>query len=306
MNNYYYGTGRVRSLEARMLAPDQVERMAAAADFESAFGVLPETSYADHLPKLKHAFDFEELLELEEKSLKDLIKKLAPEDEIIAALLKKHDYLNWKILLRSSLSENKEIEDFPDKDLFAVVTKAYEEEKDPQVIDFILDKHYFAYLKKVCQASPSLLIKNMVNYQIDLINIKTLVRAQRLKKDKKFLAKALLEPGLIGKDTLLNLLDSSFQDISLRLNYTEYFPKIAGGFAKLAESGSAFLLEKQMDDFIIGQFRKAKYLSSGVEPIVGFYLAKEAEMKTIRFILISQSNYIGSEQIKERLRISYV
>ncbi|MFH1684037.1 MAG: V-type ATPase subunit [Candidatus Margulisiibacteriota bacterium] len=305
MNEHYYGTGRVRSLEARMLTPDQVARMA-AADFESAFGVLSETTYADHLPKLKNAFNFEELLEMEERSLKDLIKKLAPENEIITAILKKHDYLNWKIQLRSSFSENKKPEDFPDKDLLVAVVKAYEQEKDPQVIDFILDKHYFAYLKNVCQASPSLLVKNMVNYQIDLINIKTLIRSQQLKKDKKFLAKALLEPGLIDKDTLLNLLDSSIQDVSSKLTYTEYFPEIAEGFARLAETGEAYLLEKQMDDFIIDQFRSAKYLNSGIEPIVGFYLAKQAEIKTIRFILISQSNYIGSNQIKERLMLSYV
>lgn len=306
MNEYYYGTARVRALEARMLNPDQVERMAAAADFESAFGVLSETPYADHLPKLKNAFDWEELLELEEKSVKNLINKLAPENEIIAALLKKQDYLSWKIQLRSLLGGDKEVKDIPDKDLSTAVKKAYQEDQDPQIIDLILDKHYFNRLKNVCQASSSLLVKNMVNFQIDLINIKTLVRSQQLKRDKKFLAKALLEKGTIDHDTLLNLLDLSIQDIGVKLSFTEYFPKIAEGFSRLAESGSAALLEKQMDDFIIDQFRKAKYLNSGIEPIIGFYLAKKAEMKTIRFILISQSNDVEPVQIKERLRISYV
>ena len=145
----------------------------------------------------------------------------------------------------------------------------------------------------------------MVNYQIDLINIKTLIRAQQLKRDKKFLAKALLDKGTIDKDTFINLLDLSIQDISAKLSFTDYFPEIADGFAKLADHGSAALLEKQMDDFIIDQFRKAKYLNSGIEPITGFYLAKQAEMKTIRFILISQSNYVEPREIKERVRTSY-
>ena len=99
MDEYYYGTGRIRALEARMLTSAQVARMAAAADFESAFAVLSETPYAENLPKLKPAFDFEDLAELELLSLRKLKDYLAPENEIIFALFKKYDYLNSKILL---------------------------------------------------------------------------------------------------------------------------------------------------------------------------------------------------------------
>ncbi|MFH1576219.1 MAG: V-type ATPase subunit [Candidatus Margulisiibacteriota bacterium] len=330
MNEFYYGAGRVRSLEARLLTTAQLERMAAAADFSGAFSVLSETPYAENLPKLKRPFDFEELLELETLSLKQLLDRLAPENIILTALFRKYDYLNLKIQIRGYFGQAEKfqlfsragtigfdnlrlyvfegINEINDNEIVAVIDTAkssYKKQHDPQLLDMILDKHYFAYLKMACNLSPSPLIKNLANHQIDLINIKALVRARQLKKDKKFLQAVLLEPGLIGQDTLLDQLDKNLEDIGSRLSFTPYFPAIASGWSQLAENGSVFLLEKLMDDFIIEQFRKAKYLNSGLEPLVGFFLAKEAEIKTLRFILVSKNNYVGSEQIKARLRVNY-
>ncbi|MEE8637460.1 MAG: V-type ATPase subunit [Candidatus Margulisiibacteriota bacterium] len=327
MNEHFYGVGRVRALEARMLTQAQIARMVAAADFESAFGVLSETPYAENLPKLEPAFDFEDLCDLELLSLKNLMDHLAPENETLKALFRRYDYLNLKILMRSYFSQFEGtklyskagtisfdnlrlyifegIKEIDDKEILEAIDDAkrlYEQNKDPQSLDLFLDKHYYSYLKQICQSSPSPLIKDMVDHQIDLTNIKTLLRAQGHKK----LEEALLEPGFIDKDILLDLPDKTPQEIISSLSFTIYFPEIAEGIEFFAKNKSFYLMEKLMDDFILNRFRKAKYLSSGIEPLVGFYLAKEAEIKTLRFILISKKNYIGSERIRERLRVSYV
>jgi V/A-type H+-transporting ATPase subunit C len=317
-------------LEARLITLAQVARLAAAADFSEAFSVLSETPYSDNLPKLKKPFDFEELCELEYLSLKTLLDRLAPAHEIIAALFKKYDYLNLKILLRSYLSGTKEIGSFAkagtiafenlklyvfegikeiaDQGIIEAVDtakEAYERTQDPQALDLVLDKHYFAALKQVCASSPSPLINELADHWIDLNNIKTLLRAQALNRDKKFLQAALLEPGAIDQDILLDLHDKTPEDIISRLSFTRYFPALATGIEHYAKERSFGLLEKLMDNYIIGQFKKAKYLSSGLEPLVGYYLAKVQEISMLRFILISKKNYIGSDLIKERLRASY-
>jgi V/A-type H+-transporting ATPase subunit C len=330
MNEYYYGVGRIRALEAKMLTLAQVARMAAASDFQSAFGVLSETPYAEHLTKIKHPFDFEEICALELVSLKNLLDYLAPQNQILDALFRKYDFLNLKILIRGYFSGLKEtelyskagtiafeklkryvfegIKEIDHKEIREAVDLAksiYEQNKDPQAADIALDKQYFLFLKQVCDASPSPLIKEMAQHQIDLTNIKILFRSQELKKDKKFLEGALLEPGMIGKDILLELHDKNPQDISSRLSFTRYFPALAEGIEYFSKNKSFYVLEKLADNYILNQFRKAKYLSSGIEPLVGFYLAKEAEIKTVRFILICRRTRIGSEQIKNRLRVSY-
>ena len=330
MNEYFYGVGRVRALEAKMLSSAQVARMAAASDFQSAFGVLSETTYAEHLTKIKHPFDFEEICALELVTLKKLLEDLAPQNEILTALFRKYDFLNLKILVRSYFSELKEtalyskagtiafeklklyvfdgIKEIDHKEILEAVDLAksiYEHTKDPQAVEMALDKQYLLFLKRVCDASPSRLIQEMVQHQIDLTNIKIIFRSQALKKDKKFLEGALLEPGMIGKDILLELHDKSPQDISSRLSFTPYFPALVEGIEYFSKYKSFYVLEKLADNYILNQFRKAKYLSSGIEPLVGFYLAKEAEIKSVRFILICKRTHIGSEQIKNRLRVSY-
>lgn len=305
MEDYNYSVGRVRALEARMLTAAQLARMAAAPSLEAAFAVLTETPYAENLPKLKTPFDFEELCVLELASLKNLMDYLAPQNKILAALFKKHDYLTIKIYVRNFfLQKPKETYETNDKKLLEIIDKAkteYKQNKDPQNVDILLDKHYFSYLKQICSNSPSPLIRNLVNHKIDLTNIKTLLRTQEHKK----LETALLEPGFIDKDILVEIHGKSLPDIASRLNFTPYFPGIAAGLEYYDKNKSFYLLEKSIDDYIINQFRKAKYLSSGIEPLVGFYLAKEAEIKTIRFILICKKNHIESKLITERLRVSY-
>lgn len=168
-----------------------------------------------------------------------------------------------------------------------------------------IDPDYYHRLLKLSQSLPSSLIKNMVKYKLDLVNLKTLLRSKELEKSKEDLKKLLLKTGFIDQDTLLELFNKNLTDIAAKLTFTPYFPEISKGLEYYTNNKSFYLLEKAIDDFILKQFKKAKYLGSGLEPLVGFYLAKEQEIKTIRFILISKKNHVNSERIKERLRISY-
>jgi len=246
MDNYY-SVARIRALETHLLSAEQIARMAAAADFESAFSVLSETKYGEHLHALKSPFDFEELCRLERIALKNLLTYLAPKNETIEALFSKQQ-------------------------------------------------------NQVLRHSPSPLIRRLARSKIDLANILTLLRCQEL--DKK-LAPYLIEGGRIDKDTLIDLSNKKPTEIAARLNFTPYFPAMAQGFEYYAKNKSFYLIEKQMDDYIIQQFKSAKYLNCGIEPLVGFYLAKESEIRTVRFILIGKKNYVETERIKERVRVTY-
>ncbi|NQT30228.1 MAG: V-type ATPase subunit [Candidatus Saganbacteria bacterium] len=330
MNDFYYSVGRVRSLEEAMMTPSQLARMAGAPDFDTAFSVLSETPYAENLPKLTQPFDFCQLCDLEMISLKNLIGHLAPGNEILNALFAQFDYVNIKILLRAHLSGKNEVEmlskignidpdkikhyiekgqkDIDDPTIISAIDQArniFEQEKDAEMLDITLDKAYYSSLLLIFGASLSSLIRDLAKHKIDLINIKILLRSQEIKRDKKFLEFALLEGGFLDKNILLSLLDKAVPDIAQRLAFTPYFPAISDGIRYYADHQSFYLLEKQMDDFIAEKFHQAKYMSSGVCPLVGFCLAKETELKSIRFILICKKNFVDAGQIKERLRVSY-
>ena len=64
-------------------------------------------------------------------------------------------------------------------------------------------------------------------------------------------------------------------------------------------------LEKALADFQVELFRQARYFSSGVEPLLGYLLAKQNELKDLRFILVGKLNNVPAERLKERLSVCY-
>ena len=253
-NSYQYGIGRVRALEAYLMTKQQIERMAGSESFEATFAVLSETPYAETLPRLKTAFDFEELVKLEFIALEDLLLKLSFNHPVIASLFAKRIY----------------------------TTSPFE-----------VDKQYFANLRKACKTTQSPLIKNFIKHMIDSVNLKNLLRS----RSKEELFSAFIPGGLLDRDLILSLSGKSLDEIISRLEFSPYFPAIKVSFPHL--------FERQLDNFMINEFKRAKYLASGLDPLVGFFLAKENELKTIRFILICKKNSVVSKEINERVRINY-
>ena len=80
------------------------------------------------------------------------------------------------------------------------------------------------------------------------------------------------------------------------------------GFEKLSEalmSGTA-AFEKASDDMLIDMVKDAKYKCLGISPLVAYYFATDAEVKTVRIVLSCKKNGIDNEIIRERVRVLYV
>ncbi|OGC13452.1 hypothetical protein A3J90_03660 [candidate division WOR-1 bacterium RIFOXYC2_FULL_37_10] len=92
MNKLGYAIGRIRALEAGMLSTSHFIRMADAKDFESAFFVLTETSYSEHIDRLSKPFNFGELVDMELDFVKSFLSDMAPDSETLKAMLKKFDF----------------------------------------------------------------------------------------------------------------------------------------------------------------------------------------------------------------------
>ena len=74
----------------------------------------------------------------------------------------------------------------------------------------------------------------------------------------------------------------------------------------LEETGKFTRYEKLLDDAVMEVNKKAKFYTTGIEPIAGYWFGKETEIDNIRIIL--NGLYIKSEpeQIIEFLREPYV
>ena len=184
--------------------------------------------------------------------------------------------------------------------------EVFEETKDPQVIDIILDNTMFKEMREIAKQIDDKFVDKYVKVTIDSTNIKTLLRVKKQKKDKDFLEEVIIEGGEIDKDTLISMLHDAPENISNKLAFTNYGEMIKLGIEDFTKSGSVNELERLVDNYIMNMMKEAKYIPFGVEPLLAYIYAKETEIKIVRIIMVGKLNNISGEVIRERLRDIYV
>jgi len=107
------------------------------------------------------------------------------------------------------------------------------------------------------------------------------------------------------KTALMNALKDP-EAVLAGARYSDFGAAVARGVENYKKSGSLSVLEKESDDSLVETIRPAKYRSFGVDPVIGFFVAKETEIKNLRLIFTAKQLNMPAEDIKRRLRLSYV
>ncbi|MFA6941202.1 MAG: V-type ATP synthase subunit C [Clostridiaceae bacterium] len=322
---------RLRVLETRLLDKNKIDRMKDAYSLEEVLRILGETNYAASFSGMKKPEDYEIVLSEELKNLYQLMYKLTPENKIIDLFSIRYDYHNIKVLLKGKytgkdfhnmlidvgtisadkLSDYIVNSNYRDlnplfREAIENTEKDFQETKDSQRIDLILDKYlYKDILKRAIELSNEFLIK-FTKMNIDLINIKTFLRVKRQKKGRDFLKETLLNGGKIDNDIFLNSLNDSVDNLVNRLSYTDYYKIMKAGLEDYDRKENIAGFERLSDDFLMNIIKDTKLISFGVEPLAAYVIAKETEIKLLRIIIVGKLNNIPSEVLGERLRDSYV
>ena len=164
----------------------------------------------------------------------------------------------------------------------------------------------FENMRELAKELDDTFASKYVSASIDLTNLKTLLRVKKQNKDRDFLLSLVIEGGSIDKDVLVALLSDSVENIASKLAYTDYEEVLKLGVEDFAQTGSAGLLEKLVDNYIMDLMKSAKMIPFGGEPLLAYIYAKETEIKVIRIIMVGKLNNIAGEVIRERLRDIYV
>lgn len=327
---YAYSVGRVRALETRLLDQGRFERMIDAASGEEALKMLTESDYAAAVTELDDVHDFEYMLSAELKNSFDLIRDISPRPEMIAPLTLRYDVHNLKVLFKAkylgvktdlfipvgSVDLNKlefAVNEDDYRDLPGELRQAAESinedflvNRDPQVIDLILDQVLYKQLIIFAREHKSIFLEGLFVRQIDLTNLKTLVRVKRMGLDREFLKKVLLPQGSLPADRLISLIDEPLESVITALNMSEYASLVDEGVREWLEKGTASRFEKLTDDYITGYLKRGKWKAFALEPLVGYLWAKEIEVKNIRIVLVGKINKLPAEAIRERIRNVYL
>ncbi|MBU0630108.1 MAG: V-type ATPase subunit [Candidatus Margulisbacteria bacterium] len=91
-----------------------------------------------------------------------------------------------------------------------------------------------------------------------------------------------------------------------RFRYTVYARPVAIGLEELKKSGSLFGLEREIDNYLMMIMKNARYLSFGIEPLLGYLFAREHEVRMLRLVLTGKLLQVKVDQLRERLRTTYV
>ena len=328
---YAYAVARIRAIETKLLDKSKIDRMIDAKSPEEALKVLTEAGYGDSNAKVSTVFEYERILKEENKKVYSLLKEIAPEPDIFDLFLIKNDYHNAKVILKAEFlnqdfdtlmsdtgSIPKEklkvmIKERNMADIHTIMKKAIEESidtfnrtGDPQVIDLILDKATFKQMKEMAKHSKVKFIMDLVDILIDTTNIKTYLRVKRMNKSWDFLEKALIPGGSIDVGIFIDKLESPLEGIVEALRYTAYGAFLEEAMENYKKTGTLTNFEKLWDDFVMEYVKKAKYISLGIEPLIGYLIAKENEIRLCRIIMVGKINGMSKDIIRERLREVYV
>ena len=325
--DYIFLSTRAKAMEHNLLTKERIARMLEAPTTADAAKVLTECGYSEMTEITGRELD-RVLSEQQQNMMADL-GGCAPNKYVVDVFRLRYDYHNAKVLVktealgidpapllmdggryeRQRLAEAYQREEMlAYNDLFRRgIARAREilgSTGDPQQADFILDRACFEELTALAQSSGSKFLKDYAALSIDVANLRACVRASRLNRGAEFLNQVLVSGGTIS---VRSLASARGEELSNLFRAGRLAAAAAEGAAKSAPgSGPLTEFERLCDNAVMDHLIDGRRVPFGVEPILGYLYAREAEATTIRIIMAGRMAGLDTETIRERLRESYV
>ncbi|MDI6689830.1 MAG: V-type ATP synthase subunit C [Actinomycetota bacterium] len=327
---YGVATGRIKVLENKLFSRHRVERLVEADDFSDQLRILAETDYGGFFENVRTIDDIEEALHKYLAKVYDFLDELTRERNIISFFRLRYDFHNLKVILKTKykqetrehiwshlglldvprardLIEQGMVDELPEVYRQAVkeAMHRFEEERDSQQIDIVLDGELYKLLHGLAVSQRNDFLQDLVKIFIDLGNIKTFLRAKNLGRKKDFISQALFDNGSIDREIFIALYEEPLDSLLERLKNTPHAELLRAVFRE-EKKVDLSTFDKLVDNFVLNHAKKAKYVPVGLEPIVGYILAKESEVNMVRVILTGRLNNVPRDKIRERIRDLYV
>lgn len=327
---YAYAAATVRLHENALLGNDFLEQLLAAKGYDDVRRQLVERGWITADPN-----EDDEYLQKQLASSWAMLQEVLPEPHRLDGLILKNDYHNLKAavkcgfsgqpyehyLLRPTVYEAQDIakavsdrrfDALPDARMPAAAEKAYDvflRTQDGQYADVYIDTAALVATREAGRRANSPLLNDITELMCVAANVKTALRAARTNKDAHFLDAALCACDTLDKASLAAAAlkgDGSESALRACLLTTPYADCVKaaqnGADAPLSLSG----LEKWFDDRIMARLQPVKYTFFGPEPLIAYYLAREAEVRNIRILLSGKRHEVEDSVIRERMRQLYV
>ena len=318
---YAYAVANVRAKEPELLTKSFIEQLIDTPTFTDAKKIMVDKGFTG----FEKSTDVSDVLADYMIEVWNFLTNVAPDKEVLDFLVVKNDFHNLKAIIKGHISGNdgrkycikpsvldvdflynsiiqKEFDNLP-KWISGVSKEAYDlltSTMDGQIFDMYVD---VASLKAMINFSKSTECFLAIDYSelfVALANIKIAVRLSGTTKGNAFLENAFCPCETLSVDELKKAVLKGKDDIITYINSTKY--------SVLSESilKSVADFERECDNMLIKRLDDVRFVNMGPEPLICYYLAKEAEWKMLRIALSGKNIDMPSGSIRERMRELYV
>ncbi len=146
------------------------------------------------------------------------------------------------------------------------------------------------------------ILKKIVGYEIDTVNIRTILRLKREGAAPEEIMYSLILPSYeLSEKTLTWMAEAkSVQEAVTGISHTTYGPILAKALPEFEATGSLLPLERALDE---GWLKTCKWVSAmkffSLAPVLMYIRLKESEVKNLRAIIRLKADKVEPEKIKE-------
>lgn len=318
-----YAVARIRALETKMLSEDDLNRLLSCPTEDDAVEMLLSMGWGngedakDGETILEHELEktwetvrgmVNDMSRLDVLSYKDLhhniksaMKQVASGKELPETYIENSFYSYDELI---SIIREKAWHRFPDF-LQKPAEEAYDmlvNTGDGQMLDIMMDRTCLESIYEAGKRSDSDIVKKYAKETVGVTDIKIAVRCCRTGKDADFTEAALARRPDIGID-VDKLIKAALTGEGAIIEYIEETDYHDGAQA-LKNSMSEF--ECWCDNRIIDLIKPELRNTGGIGPVFAYIYGRENELKSVRNILMGKRSGLPTEEIRERVRKTYV
>lgn len=172
------------------------------------------------------------------------------------------------------------------------------------LLDSAIDREYYRWARSSLVRHGYAGLLESFETEVDILNLKIAQRARRQRIPVSLLSQLLIEGGTVPAGAIVDAYRSgdpaaAFASTPLR--------QLAASGSSLVDRGLPLTSwEKECDNVQLSVIKRHSRVALGPEPVVGYLLGKESEVRNLRLVLSGKQSMVSPAQIVERLREAYV
>ena len=323
---YLSQTAQVRMLEMQLLSKTVLLNMAEAENFEAAAEFLAASEYALTRGG-KGLAEVENILRAQRAAVRELFADLMLDKEIVKLFRTRDDFANLRLAVRRAVTKKalgldysnegnmpaeayeeafreENYSRFPNymQEAIERAVPAYYQNKDVRQIDYAIDNVQAEYNLKKARQMKNIFLAGLFRIQIDLTNIRTMLRLKYAGVESRFLGDNIfLKGGYLELERLRRGLETGYEAMGQVFFVTPYYEAVEAGANWFASDKSFLRIEQRCEEHLTGFLKTTIQIVTGPQPIIAYLLMKENEIRTVRLILTSKKNALDKKLILDRL-----